>query len=294
MAEHPVYAPDHAFRVLTREQWEFWRRTGYLVVPDVVPSELCDRAADALWRFLDADPDDPTTWYELPYNRPDAPTRRAIAGMLEIYHHQAMWDIRQHPKMYDVFVDLWGHGELWVTIDRANINVPATEEWVFEGFLHWDLEPQPGSTHAEIQGIVALVDTTADMGGLQVVPEAFQRYDELASVQVDAERPRWPDTTGMEVVHVECNAGDLVVWESRTVHGTGKNASDRPRIAQYMTMEPAQPTNRERLDQRLASFDGRTADAGNWSFRGDPRELEVGDAPQLTDLGRKLLGVDVW
>lgn len=294
MAEHPVYAPDHEFRVLTPEQWEFWRTNGYLVIPSVVPTELCDRAAEALWRFLDADPDDPSTWYELPYSTPEARTRRARAGMLEIYHHQTMWDIRQHRRMYDAFVDLWGAEALWVTIDRANINVPVTDDWAFDGFLHWDIDPQPGSTVAEIQGIVALTDTTADMGGLQVVPEAFRRYDELATAQIGAERPHWPDVDGMDVVRVECSAGDLVVWESRTVHGTGKNTSDRPRIAQYMTMEPAQPANEEMLQQRLASFHGRTAYAGNSSFRGDPRELEVGDAPVLDDLGRKLLGAEPW
>ncbi|MEM7094595.1 MAG: phytanoyl-CoA dioxygenase family protein [Actinomycetota bacterium] len=294
MHQHPTYPPDHEFRVLTREQWEFWRANGYLVVPGVAPVELCDRVAEMLWRFLDADPEDPSTWYELAWNRPDAPSRRGFAGMLEVYHDAAMWEIRQHPRVYDTFVDLWGTEELWITLDRANINVPATDEWDFEGFLHWDIDPQPGAAPAEIQGIIALADTTAEMGGLQVVPEAFQRYDELAAEQIGVDRPRFPDVTGMEVVKVECGAGDLVVWESCTVHGTGRNVSDRPRLAQYLTMAPATPDDTEMLDLRLQSFRDRTGYFGNSAFRGDPRELEVATAPTLTDLGERLLGSRAW
>jgi len=290
---HPEYDEHHGFRVLTWDDWISWRTNGYLVVPGVVPVELCRRVADRLWDFLDADPDDPTTWYELAANRSGAPTRRAASGMLEIYHDRAMWDVRQHPRLYDVFVDLWGTEELWVTIDRANLNVPVTDEWSFDGFLHWDLDPADPPV-AAIQGIVALVDTTVEMGGLQLVPESFARFDELAAGQVGADRPRFPDTTGMQVVAVECRAGDLVVWESRTVHGTASNRGHRPRLAQYVSMGPAEPDDAETLELRLQSFRERGPFLGNPAFRGDTRELDVARAPELTPLGERLLGRVSW
>lgn len=291
---HPDHAGDHIFRVLTPDQWAFWRTNGYLVIPKVVPTELCDRAAEVLWSFIDADPNDPTTWYRLPANMPEAPSPRARAGMLEIYHDRTMWDIRQHPRVYDTFVDLWGTEALWITLDRANLNVPARDDWPFDGFLHWDIDPQPGSTRAAIQGIVALSNAGPGMGGLQVVPEMFRRYDEIAAEYVDADRPRFPDVSGMEVCQVECNAGDLVIWESRTVHGTSRNSSDRPRLAQYVTMEPANPADTTAIEQRLQSYRDRSAFLGNPAFRGSTRELEVGSAPELTALGRRLLGADPW
>jgi hypothetical protein len=46
------------------------------------------------------------------------------SGMVEVYNHQCLWDNRQHPRIHDAFVDIWDQEELWVTIDRANLNPP--------------------------------------------------------------------------------------------------------------------------------------------------------------------------
>ena len=45
-------------------------------------------------------------------------------GMVEIYNHQYLWDNRMEQRVYDAFVDIWDMEELWVTIDRANLNPP--------------------------------------------------------------------------------------------------------------------------------------------------------------------------
>ena len=45
-------------------------------------------------------------------------------GMVEIYNHQYLWDNRQEQRVYDAFVDIWDIEELWVAIDRANLNLP--------------------------------------------------------------------------------------------------------------------------------------------------------------------------
>ena len=44
--------------------------------------------------------------------------------MVEVYNHQYLWDNRQSQRVYDAFADIWGCEELWVTIDRANLNFP--------------------------------------------------------------------------------------------------------------------------------------------------------------------------
>ena len=46
--------------------------------------------------------------------------------MIEIYNHQYLWDNRQEPRVYDAFVDIWDREDLWVGIDRANLNPPKT------------------------------------------------------------------------------------------------------------------------------------------------------------------------
>ena len=41
-----------------------------------------------------------------------------------------------------------------------------------------------------------------------------------------------------EAVTVPAGAGDLVIWRQEIPHGASANTSDRPRLAQYVTMYP--------------------------------------------------------
>jgi hypothetical protein len=72
------------------------------------------------------------------------------SGMVEIYHHQALWDNRQYPRVRRICRHP-GAEKLWVTIDRANINIPArpTE---FKGFIHWDIDTSLRPLPFELQG----------------------------------------------------------------------------------------------------------------------------------------------
>ena len=40
----------------------------------------------------------------------------------------SLWDTRMEPRVYDAFVDIWDREDLWVTIDRANLNPPKKNE----------------------------------------------------------------------------------------------------------------------------------------------------------------------
>ena len=85
--------------ILTPEDQAFFAENGYLVVRNVVPEADCDAVIDALWEFLEMDRNDPTDWYRPPLSP---------GGMIEMYHHQTMWDNRQHPRMHQVFAELIG------------------------------------------------------------------------------------------------------------------------------------------------------------------------------------------
>ncbi|GAA4943549.1 hypothetical protein GCM10023238_06830 [Streptomyces heliomycini] len=86
--------------------------------------------------------------------------------------------------MYDAFVDVWDCEELWVTLDRLNLNPPNVRnrsrsliDTTDEGFdieLHWDVDHHGERAAAAVQGIVALTDTEPDHGGFQCSPELFR------------------------------------------------------------------------------------------------------------------------
>ena len=47
-------------------------------------------------------------------------------GMVEVYNLliSIYGTTGKCKRVYDAFVDVWGTGKLWVTIDRANLNFP--------------------------------------------------------------------------------------------------------------------------------------------------------------------------
>ena len=60
----------------------------------------------------------------------------AGTGMVEVYNNQYLWNNRQTQKVYDAFVDVWGTEKLWVTIDRANLNLPIQKDFEYKSLKY--------------------------------------------------------------------------------------------------------------------------------------------------------------
>ena len=87
-----------------------------------------------------------------------------------------------------------------------------------------------------------------------------------------------------------------MIFNSLLAHGIRPNHSeDRVRLAQYITMRPAEEDNAELLDWRIRSWRDREAPQG-YAFPGDPRDWEKTRyaRSELTPLGERLLGLRSW
>jgi hypothetical protein len=264
---------------------------GYVVVPNVVPRENLEALVADIWKHTGAMPDERESWYQ--------PERIRYAGMIEMYHYQSMWNNRQHPNVHRVFSDIFGTEKLWVSLDRANLKPPADvryPDYNPTGFIHWDTDiGKYPAIPFQVQGVLALTDTDENMGGFICVPELYQDLPErLASLSEDQKANRKPDLTGYSVTKVPAKAGDMIIWHVLLPHGNGYNNSDRPRLAQYITMSPAQEQNTAIRTQRISSWRNNTPPPSRY-FPGDSRKIEEQREPaQLTALGRKLIGLDSW
>jgi len=280
-------------RVLSEDDWKFWINNGYIVIKNAVPREQALRFADYLWKYEDKDPNDIESWYKRP-NAENQMKELNNTGMVEIYNHQYMWDNRSNPKLYDAFVDIWGTEKLWVTIDRANLNFPIRPGFEYKGFIHWDYDPE--TKPQNVQGVLALADQMDEtMGGFQCLPELFRTYDTWKLTQPDDRDHYKPDTTGFEFVKVKMEAGDLLIFNSLQPHGIRPNTSgNKVRIAQYISMMPAQEDNEELRQWRINSWKNRDAMEG-FAFPGDPQKREKKNpVAKLSSLGEKLLGLSKW
>ena len=269
---------------LSQEDLIFWEQNGYVVVRGAVPPGNCRVAAEAVWEFLGMNSADPDTWY------PDPPRRNI---MVEMFHHQALWDNRQAPKIHEAFSQIWETDRLWVSLDRASLNPPQREQYAYTGpFLHWDFDlTRP--VQLLVQGVLYLTDTAADQGAFACIP-GFHHHllPWLANLPQDVDpREEVRKRHAQEAVYVAGKAGDLVIWHSRLPHGSSPNTSDSPRVAQYISMMPARDDDEDLREQRITGWRERLTGLGQ--NRTD-KEHQHGKTAELSSLGRKLLGLDRW
>ena len=288
-------------QVLAPEDVRFFEENGYVIIPNAVPLEDCEAVIAAGHDFLDSDPNDPSTWYD--------PKRQGNA-LVHMHQHQSLWNNRQNPRVHQAFAELFGDEKLWVSMDRAGFKPPITPEQPQHddrGFIHWDLDiSKPLSSALRVQGVLALADTSEEMGGFRCVP-GFHTHERINAWKESLPEDKIlknPDLStlpeGFHVQAIPMKTGDLVIWNNLLLHGNGRNEGTQPRWAQYITMHLA-PTARD--EKAEAARHDRIA---CWRERRPPRWFaeQVPDAfkdreqrlppAELSPLGRKLLGLDWW
>ena len=285
----------NSLKIFSVNDWTFWLENGYIVVKNVVTKQQAKKTASFLWEFEEKDSQDPSTWYSPP--RAEMKMKElAGTGMVELYNHQYLWENRQERKIYESFVDIWGTEKLWVTIDRANLNFPIRKNFEYKSFIHWDYDPD--TKPQNVQGVLALEDQTdLSMGGFQCIPWLYKNYN-LWKKSQPKNRDRFkPDVSGLKdkIVKVPLEAGDLLIFNSTLPHGIRPNYSNKVRIAQYISMMPAEEENLDLKNWRINSWKNRVAPEGH-AFPGDPRKWEQikYETAKLNHLGEKLLGLKSW
>ncbi|SHG95308.1 phytanoyl-CoA dioxygenase family protein [Streptoalloteichus hindustanus] len=296
-------------RVLSEQDFAHWQTYGYVVVRSAIPASAAANLLAFAWEFQGLDPNRPETWYPEREFRSELDRDLHVYGFVEAYHHQLIWDSRQTRRVYDAFVDVWDCEELWVTLDRLNLNppnvgnrdralIPHTDTG-FDIDLHWDVDSTLDVLPQRVQGLIALTDTEPDHGGFQCAPELFRRFDEWKAGQPADRDPIRPaiDRAEFPVVRPELRAGDLLIWNGLLAHGVAPNTSENGvRSVQYLSMMPALESHEELRRSRVESWRHLRTPEWNRTLLGDATKhesLRYGTAA-LTDLGRKLLGLDSW
>jgi ectoine hydroxylase-related dioxygenase (phytanoyl-CoA dioxygenase family) len=310
LAQTPVreLQKSQKLRVLSDEDFAFWQSYGYVIVPEAIPAAQAQELLDFTWDFQGLDPKRPETWYPEAEHESDLLRDLYIYGFVEAYHHQLIWDSRQAQRVYDAFVDVWDCEELWVTLDRLNLNppnrgnrdralIPSTEKG-FDIDLHWDVDTKLSVLPQRIQGIIALNDTEFDLGGFQCNPTLFHRFEKWRALAPDDRDPIRPDVDRAEfpVERPQLKAGDLLIWNGLLAHGVAPNLSaSGVRSVQYLAMMPALESHTELVRSRVESW--RTMSTPDWNATlvgAAVPESQRYPTGELTDLGAKLLGLKSW
>ena len=118
-------------------------------------------------------------------------------------------------------------------------------------------------------------------------------FEDWVKSQPEDRNPRRPDLEGLEVKSIPGKTGDLLIWHRLLAHGNGHNLSNRPRLAQYITMSPSEGRKEEERKERIEAWQS-CRPTTRWP--GDPRDWEhkTQKPAKLTALGKKLLGLEPW
>lgn len=225
---------------------------GYVVVKQVALANDVDYAKSLIWNDLEGaegiDRNDLNTWKKW-----CLPAHGLVASLAQT---AGPWYIRGLPRVKEVFSRIWETPDLITSMDAVIIWRPwlegakvaawrpkflAAEEVpeepvvsTFESFppprtegLHLDQNPFTKPYLDCIQGMVPLYPVTRDFGGLEVIP--FSHTDEQKE-KFMSDFPRFEHMGDFCLIPgrsphcanpllLEAEAGDLILWDSRTIHG---------------------------------------------------------------------------
>ncbi|CAL5874848.1 uncharacterized protein PFLUO_LOCUS9150 [Penicillium psychrofluorescens] len=244
---------------------------GYVVIKNAIPQgraqQYQQKALDWLKSFSPSlDLDDPSTWRE--ENLP-ATHKFNLFKEYSVTHERFMWEARQEPKVVEAFAKIWGTDELLVSFDALNITLPNRQDKPpNKPWPHVDQSPLRRGLHC-VQGIINLSSAGPEDGSLILLPRSNTVTEKFFDEQTDPStwlkkdfrtisetEMDWFKDKGMSPIKVLADPGDLILWDSRTVHWGGEPTaqSDTIRTVIYASYSPASMASKETLEAKQTAF----------------------------------------
>lgn len=181
-----------------------------------------------------------------------------------------MWDIRQEPEILNAFEKIWGTDQLLVSFDSVNITLPnRSDKPARSPWPHVDQSPLRRGLHC-VQGIINLSTAGPEDGSLVVVPQSHKHVEAYFDSETDPESWKVEDryyfgskgmeyfaARGLQPIKVTADPGDLIVWDSRTIHWGGEptEKSDTIRTVIYASYAPAALASEETIQKKREVFE---------------------------------------
>ncbi|TVY14532.1 putative phytanoyl-CoA dioxygenase [Lachnellula arida] len=312
------------FTIDTGQKHGDWRdelfRDGFVVLKDVISAENSQKYIQNMFSWLEKFPfgfdrNDSKTW------TPDHLPTHMKGGMYHGYsvqHERFMWEARQEPGVIEAFEKLWGTKELLVSFDGMNFTLPSNPRAATEPWPHIDQSPTRLGLQC-VQGILNFAPNGPQDGGLMVMKGSHKFKDEFFSAHDVLDRKtwgpadwfgfetsevKWFEDKGCELLKVCAGVGDLILWDSRTVHYNVLPESDNIRALIYACYTPASFAAPDDLDKKAELFDQRKGTT-HWPhaniYPNDEKKLRLGkidvnernrpfEEPEMNDIVLKLAG----
>lgn len=268
------------FEADDKELLSYLEEYGYVIVKNILSKEEVHNSKHLLWNFLekhfDMDRNDPKTWTDTNF----AKFGRCEKGIMHsqgINQSEYMWSLRGSKKIKDIFSKIYDDNDLITSFDGGNIFRPWHNSSIPDGEF---MKTNTGWFHVDqgktlrgrvcVQGLVTLTDVNETTGGFCVIPKSQIYHDELVDRHAlgttnFVKCPPDYHVLQQQQILPKCRAGDMVLWDSRTIHANTPTLPDAIpseemenellRIVGYICMTPTHLANKEMLINRINIYE---------------------------------------
>lgn len=213
---------------------------GYAVIKEVANYDEILLGVDFLWDFIHSYPEStmlrgkPDTWT---IDHWIADPGKGLLNNYGMGQSNFMWHTRLLPRVKKTFQAIWNTPDLLTSFDGGCIFRPwqINRDWLTrESWWHTDQNGyhESGQGKRCVQGLVTYCDANIDSGGLCVIvgshkehtkycrrnPLAYMEGDFLKVPPEDPVLQACDEEDGQfEARLICCKAGDMIIWDSRTV-----------------------------------------------------------------------------
>ncbi len=327
----PVYTDVPRLVAGSQESLDHLESEGFVVIANALSPAEAAHALDLTWDYLEGlgtgiDRTDMSTWGD---DRWPIVTSGGIVPALGIGHSEAQWFTRSVPSIKTAFAAIWDDDDIISSFDGMALWRPTDVDPAWEttrggSWLHVDQHPITRPGFHCVQGAVSLMASSPSAGGNILIPGSHKWFADIPDTYPDrlGRLPEWLDhfrfpaddprlaATPPIMAHLE--AGDMMLWDSRTVHCSSPGIEPAPpsnpnepsliRAASLVCMMPKARASDEVLAQRRAAVPTLTSTT-NWSDRffntdtypemetaKDLGRFQLPPVPQLTEQQQALVG----
>eukprot|EP01088_Endostelium_zonatum_P007260 TRINITY_DN19479_c0_g1_i1.p1 TRINITY_DN19479_c0_g1~~TRINITY_DN19479_c0_g1_i1.p1 ORF type:complete len:335 (-),score=54.57 TRINITY_DN19479_c0_g1_i1:89-1093(-) len=284
----PVSFRPPSFEVDDPAGYKYLEEHGYVVFKNVLTPEEVSKGKDLAWDFLEGlkkssiQRKDPTTWDQ---GWPD-PFNKGILVGDGVGQSPFLWYVRANPNVQKIYKTIWNTEQVATSFDGFGIHRPFeyNPKWkTGTGWFHIDQNGKYKPDRICVQGLVNFYDSGEDDGGLVVVPDSIKIFKDIfkerdfkserdyVTVHKNDEKGIWKNEAAhLQPIKVVANAGDMLLWDSRTIHCNSPAATSRKipedggileprRLVAYVCMVPMKRlTEGVKEKRRKAYLSGET------------------------------------
>lgn len=297
---------------------------GVDIIPNILSPPECRDMRVGKWSYIEHISQN----LDVPFSRYDSNTWRSFSALFPLHSMllqrwgigqvQFIWDIRQNTKLVDVFAKLYNvsREELLVSFDGASFHFPPekTRKGWFRNnnWLHTD----QSYTRPDFECIQSWVTARKVNRGdaTLIFLEGSHKYHKKFCDKFKVEKSDWYKLekgdqyefySNCPRKYIMCDAGSLVLWDSRTIHMGQECLRERKkkniRCIAYICYTPRSLATPAMLRKKVKAFE-KLRTTSHWPhkpklFFVNPRtygktipDIPVISNPVLTELGKKLAG----